>query len=288
MVRRIATTRGVLVLGVLIALAVPAATLPRLPEISPWPLVAGVVPWIIGKYLLCPLRWRVLSTNFAGAPRDRRWYLRAFAESELLGLLTPGNIGGDLWRIKRLTGAGVRRGDAVLSVGADLLVAALGMSAFVAFAATSVPRPLLYAGIGLVVVALGAVLMMRRKFPSLLPSGPLPRPRALIVGVLLSAGYELSIAGMLLGTMAATGHPLAPLAALAAFGASELAGVMPGVNGASPRDGALVVALVALGVPWLAAAAAITLRATLAWLPALTLGGLSLWLLRRQPVPATA
>lgn len=283
MVRRIVQSRVALVLGVLVALAIPATTLPRLPEISPWPLLAGLAPWIVGKYVLCPLRWRVLTTTLPAAPTERRWYLRAFAEGELLGLLTPGAIGADLWRVKRLTGAGVRRGDAVLSVGADLLVAAVGTGVFVAFAATRVPGPLLYGSAGVVVVAVGAVLLTRRTFPSLLPTGPLPRPRTLVIGLLLSAGYQLSIAGMLLGTVAATGHPLAPLTVLAACSASELAGVVPGVNGASPRDGALVVVLVAFGVPWLAAAAAITLRATLAWLPALSLGGLSLWLLRRQP-----
>ena len=61
-----------------------------------------------------------------------------------------------------------------------------------------------------------------------------------------------------------------------------------GPNGASPREAALVVALAALGVPWLAATAAVTIKATLAWLPALTLGGISLLLLRRQTgAPAT-
>lgn len=283
MLHRIVHSRVTLALGVLIALAVPALTLPRLPEVDPWPLLAGLVPWIVGKYVLCPLRWRILTTSLPGAPTQRRWYLRAFAESELLALLTPGGIGGDLWRVKRLTGAGLRRGDAVLSVGVDLLVAALGVSAFVAFAATRVPGPLLYGSAALVMGVTGAVLLTRRTFPTLLPTGPLPRPRAVILSLLLAACYQLSIAGMLLGTIAATGHPLGPMAVLAAFGASELAAVVPGVNGASPRDGALVVALVAFGVPWLAAAAAITLRAALAWLPALTLGGISLWLLRRQP-----
>ena len=81
--------------------------------------------------------------------------------------------------------------------------------------------------------------------------------------------YQLSIAGLLLGTVAATGHTLSPLAVLGAFGASQLAGAVPGPNGASPRDGALVVALAALGVPWEAAAAAVALKAALAWLPAL-------------------
>jgi hypothetical protein len=97
----------------------------------------------------------------------------------------------------------------------------------------------------------------------------------------LSLGYQLSIAGLLAGTVAATGHSLSPLAALGAFGASQLAGAIPGPNGASPRDAALVVALASLGVPWGAAIAAVALKASLAWLPALAIGGVSLLLFRR-------
>jgi hypothetical protein len=99
--------------------------------------------------------------------------------------------------------------------------------------------------------------------------------------LLLSAAYQLSIAALLLGTLTATGHTPAPLAVLGAFGASQLAGAVPGPNGASPRDAALIVALAALGIPWVAAAAAVTLKATLAWLPALFLGGPSLLVTRR-------
>ena len=91
--------------------------------------------------------------------------------------------------------------------------------------------------------------------------------------------------------MVATGHSVSPLAVMGAFGASQLAGALPGPNGASPRDAALVVALVAIGVPWVAATAAVTLKAALAWAPALVLGGVSLLLTRRAlrsgtPLPA--
>ena len=61
----------------------------------------------------------------------------------------------------------------------------------------------------------------------------------------LSTAYQLSIAALLMGTIDATGHDLSPLAVLGAFGASQLAGAVPGPNGASPRDGALVAALMA-------------------------------------------
>ena len=280
--RAVVQSRVTLVLCVAITLAVPAITLPRLPSVSPWPLLLGLLPWVVGKYVLCPLRWQALTPVGAGEPRRRGWFLRAYAESELLGLLTPGHIGADAWRVHRLTGSGLGRGDALMSVGADRLVGAAGLIAFVAFAFPSMPTTMLWPAAGLGVLLLVVGLVVRRLRPDLMPSGPLPRPRALLVGLVLSAGYQLTIAGLLLGTVAATGHMLSPLAILGAFGASQVAAAVPGPNGASPRDGALVVALVALGIPWVAAAAAVALKAVLAWLPALALGGVSLWLRRRQ------
>lgn len=280
-------SRTALVVGILISLAVPALTLPRLPHVALLPIVLGLVPYVVGKYLLCPLRWRAL-TN---ATLSRGWHIRAYAESELLGLLTPGHVGADLWRLKRLSGGGLARGDAVTSVAADRLVGAIALAAFVGFAGAELPVRMLAIAGAVSLVALVAVLVLRRVRPGLLPMGPMPRPRALLHGLWLSACYQLSIAGLLLGTIAATGQHISPIALLGAFGASQIAGAVPGPNGASPREGALVVALAALGVPWTAAAAAVALKATLAWLPALALGGASLYLTRRaalRPALATA
>jgi hypothetical protein len=60
---------------------------------------------------------------------------------------------------------------------------------------------------------------------------------------------------------------------MAVYAASQLAGVVPGLHGASPRDAALAAGLVTLGVPWSAALGAIGLMTLTAWLPALALGG---------------
>ena len=280
--RAVVQSRVTLVLCLALTVAVPVVTLPRLPSVSPWPVVLGLLPWVVGKYVLCPLRWRTLTPAGPEGRLSRGWHFRAYAESELLGLLTPGHVGADVWRVHRLSKTGLGRGDAVMSVGMDRLVGAIGLAVFVAFAATTLPTRMVLVAAGVGVALLVGVLVVRRLRPQWLPSGPLPRPRALFVGLLLSSGYQLTIAGMLLGTIAATGHSLSPLALLGAFGASQLAAAVPGPNGASPRDGALVVALVALGLPWVAAAAAVTLRAVLAWLPALALGGVSLLLRRRQ------
>jgi hypothetical protein len=275
--RAIVHSRTTLVLGVAISILVPVITLPRLPHVTVWPIVLGLLPWVVGKYVLCPLRWRALTNRDLGRP----WFFRAYAESELLGLLTPGHVGADVWRMHRLSKAGLRRGDALASVGTDRLVGAIGLAAFVAFAGAALPVRMLVTAGGLAVAALVVLLVVRRVRPDLMPTQPLPRPRQLVHGLVLSAGYQLTIAGLLLGTLAATGHTLSPLQMLGAFGASQIAGAVPGPNGASPRDGALVVALVALGVPLAAAAAAVTLKAAVAWLPGLTLGGVSLALTRR-------
>lgn len=276
--RALLHSRIVLILGVAVSVLVPVLTLPRLPAISPWPVVLGLLPWILGKYVLCPLRWRALTD----AALSRRWHLRAYAESELLGLLTPGHVGADVWRIHRLTGTGLARGDALMSVGSDRLVGAIGLAVFVGFAGTALPSGMLMIAIGVAVLALVALVVIGRIRPGLLPRRQaLPRPRQLLHALVLSTAYQLSIAGLLLGTVAATGHELSPLALLGAFGASQIAGALPGPNGASPRDGALVVALVALGVPWAAAAAAVAVKAAVAWVPALALGGVSLFLTRR-------
>jgi glycosyltransferase 2 family protein len=284
-------SRPVLIIGIAVSLLVPALTLPRLPHVAMLPVLLGLLPWTVGKYLLCPLRWRVL-TN---AGLSRRWHLRAYAESELLGLVTPGHVGADLWRMHRLTRSGLQRGDAVMSVGADRLVGAIGLAVFVGFAGTTLPTRAVLGALGLGLVAVVAALVVRRVRPEWLPSKPLPRPRQLAHALLLSAGYQVSIAALLLGTVAATGNSVSPLALMGAFGASQLAGAVPGPNGASPRDAALVVALVAIGVPWMAATAAVTLKAAVAWAPALVLGGVSLPLTRRAlragtslPVPAAS
>ena len=270
-------SRVVVVLGIAIAVLVPALTLPRLPHVTLWPVLLGLVPWVIGKYVLCPLRWHALTD----AGLSRWWHVRAYAEAELLGLFTPGHVGADLWRIRRLTRGGLGRPDALTSVGLDRLVGAIGLAAFVGFAGTALPLRMLVVAVGVSIAVIAAALILRRLRPDLLPRRPLPRPKQLTHALLLSAGYQLSIAVLLFGAVSATGYPVSPLALLGAFGASQLAGAIPGPNGASPRDAALVVALVALGVPWVAAAGAVTLKAVLAWLPALLLGGVSLVLTRR-------
>jgi hypothetical protein len=261
------------VAGVLVAVVVALWSLHRVPGASWPPALLGLVPWVIGKYVLCPLRWHALSVG----GRTRRWHLRVYAESELLGLASPGHVGADLWRVRRLeTQASLSRACAVAEVGLDRLIGAIGLSVFVLLAGSTLPPRLIVAALGIasVIFAAGVVLMRRR--PGLLAARPWPPLRVVLLGVGLSVAYQLSIIGLLLGTVGAMGGDPHPLALIGVFGASQVAGIIPGVNGASPREGALVVGLASLGIAWQAALGAVALTALLAWAPALLFGGGSL------------
>jgi hypothetical protein len=275
-VSRILHSRWLFVAAAVLAVAVPALTLPSLPHVSLLPVLLGLLPWVVGKYVLCPLRWHALSES----GQRRRWHLRAYAESELLGLLTPGHVGADIWRTKRLTKTGMHVPSAVAEVGLDRLVGALGLALFVGVAGATLPTHMLVVALGIGAAVLLGALVVRRIRPSLLPRRELPTPGKLARGLVLSLGYQLTIAALLYGTVSATGHQVSPVALLGAFGASQIAGAVPGPNGASPRDGALVAALMGLGLPWQAALGSVTLMASIAWAPALLLGGTSLLLAR--------
>ncbi|RZS82807.1 lysylphosphatidylglycerol synthase-like protein [Motilibacter rhizosphaerae] len=274
-------------LAAAVAVAVPAVTLPRLHAVSPWPALLGLAVWTAGKYVLCPLRWH----GFSESGRGRRWHTAAYAESELLGLLTPGHIGADLWRVKRLSAVGLQRSSAVAEVGLDRVVGALGAAVFVGLAGTALPVRLLLGVLGAVALGGVALLGVALLRPEWLPRRPLPSLRSLAKGLLLSIGYQASVLALLLGTLHSAGASADPVAVLGALGASNLAGVLPGPQGAGPRDAALVIALVGLGIPTLTAVAAVALKATLAWGPALLLGGGCLLVAkvrRRRSGPALA
>jgi hypothetical protein len=266
--------RAFAIVSVLVAVAVPVFTLREVPRFTVWPVLLGLVPFVIGKYVLCPLRWHAVSVS----GRDRRWHLRVHAESELLGMLTPGHVGGDMWRMRQLTKQGMPKMLAATDVGLDRFVGAVGLTLFVGLAAAALPlRMLLVAG-GAAGLTFVVALVVKRIKPQWVPDRRMPSPGRLALAVVLTIAYQASIVLLLLATINATGHTVNPFGLIGAFGASQLAGAVPGPQGASPRDAALVVALAALGVPWAVALGAVTLKATLAWGPALLLGGGFLWL----------
>src|SRR4051794_38978480 len=179
----------------------------RVPHATWLPALVGLLPWAVGKYVLCPLRWHALSVS----GRSRRWHLRVYAESELLGLLSPAHAGADLWRMHKLQSTGMQRTSALAEVGLDRMIGASGLTLFVLGAGATLPRPVLAASIGIAVGCIALALLVRRFRPGLLAERPLPRPAVALQGIVLSMGYQLTILGLFMGTTAAMGQEVQPL-----------------------------------------------------------------------------
>jgi glycosyltransferase 2 family protein len=280
---RARAARWLMAAGLVVAIAVSLWSMRRVPHATWQPALIGLAPWVVGKYLLCPLRWHALSCS----GRNRRWHLRVYAESELLGLVSPAHLGADLWRMHLLQRTGMNRPSALAEVALDRLIGALGLTVFVVVSGATLPLRVVAAAVGLAAGVLIVLRVVRRFRPGILAGRPMPPLPVVLRGIAISIAYQLTIMGMLIGTVAAMGEVVHPLALLGVFGASQVAGILPGVNGASPREGALVVGLASVGVPWQAALGAVALTALLAWVPALLLGGAG-FLVRRLRRPALA
>jgi hypothetical protein len=265
----VVTNRAVQITALVVAVALSLWNVERVPHTAVLPAVVGLLPFAIGKYVLCPLRWHALSSS----GRSRRWHLRAYAESEILGLISPWHAGADLWRIHRLESTGIRRSAAVAGVALDRFVGAVGLIFAVAFCGVTLPRVVLVAALGVAAALLVGALIVHRRHPGLAGRWPWPSPKVFAAGVALSVGYQATILGLLIGALQAVGDSVSAFQLIAVFGASQIAGALPGVHGASPREGALVAGLASIGVPWTAAFGAVALTALLYWIPALLLGG---------------
>lgn len=268
------TSRAVRGVALVLVVAVAAFSFEHVPSIDVGPVLYGLVPWTLGTYLLCPLRWHSIS----GSGRGRRWHLRVYAESELLGLLTPAHSGADLWRVRRLRDTGLVRRAAVAEVGIDRGLAGAGLLAFTALSGGGLPPEVLGPVVGVLAVVAGAFVVRRRRGRT--GARPLPAPRTLLAGVALSLGYQVAMFGLVVGCSRAVGLGVGLLTLLGAFGAAQVASLLPGMHGCSAREGAFIAGLVASGTSLSGAVGLVSVITVAAWVPALALGGGSL-LLRR-------
>jgi hypothetical protein len=268
--RRLAANRWLRLASVVVPLAVSVGLLSRVPRISLLPLLPAVAVWTLGKYVLCPVRWMLVSRNGRGL----WWHLRTYAEGELLGLASPAHVGADLWRGSRLVGAGMEPFHAGGVIAVDRLIGAVALVLVGALVGVTLPArtavPVFVVGL----VAVGLVLIVRRRRPAV--GRAWPGWRAAAAGVGLSLAYQVTAVALLVGAVTATGHRAGPIEVATLYAASQLATLVPGLNGLSAREGALAAALVSTGASWSAALGAVALVAVVAWGPATVLGGSSL------------
>ncbi len=285
-VQRLATRRLVRIVLFALPLAIAAVAVTHLPRVTLWPVAVGLVPWISARYLLSPLRWHAISSS----GRGRLWHIRVYAEAEFLGVLSPARAGADLWRLRMLRRTGLATPHAVGEIAMDRLLGGVGLVLFVAATGTVLPPVLLYGALAAAAVTLVAAVVVHRR-----RDGGLPRPRrlpparTLLAAVAMGFAYQMLSTGVLVGSVYSVGHPVDPWQLFAVFGASQIAGLLPGVHGAGPREGALVYGLVSLGVPLASALGAISLATAITLVPPLLAGGSSLaWRSARGGRTATA
>jgi hypothetical protein len=257
--------RLVPVLGIVAAVA----SWSHLPRMQLEPALVGLACWTVGNYLVCPLRWKSVSSR----NRSLAWYARVFAEGELLGMLTPQHAGADLWRIRQLVADGADKSAAVVEVAADRLAGGVMIVVLGLIAGMTVPaRWWPIAGAVAATVA-AAVWFTRRLWHPRVAHVQRPRGWAFVRSAAISALYQLGYLGFILGLVGAVGHQVDPLAAMSVLGLSQAAGMLPGIHGAGPKEGAMAGGLVALGLPLAAAVSVVALGAALTWVPAVVVGG---------------
>lgn len=268
--RRLAGNRWLRLAAAVVPLAVSIGVLTRVPRISVLPLLPAVAVWAVGKYLLCPVRWLLVSRNGRGL----WWHVRAYAEGELLGLASPGHVGADLWRAGRLVNAGMEALHAGGVIAVDRLIGGVALVLTGAVVGVTLPAAVAVPVFVVVAVAAVVIVVVRRRRPAI--GRAWPGFRAAAAGVGLSMLYQVTAVALLVGAVRATGHGAGPLTLAALYAGSQLATLLPGLNGLSAREGALAAALVSTGAPWPAALGAVALVALVAWGPATLLGGSSL------------
>ena len=252
-----------------VGIVVAVGTFSHLPHMRLEPALVGLACWTVGNYLVCPLRWSAVSTR----GKSLRWYVRVFAEGELLGMLTPQHAGADLWRVRQLVTAGSTKGSAVAEIAADRLSGGVMIAVLGVLAGMTVPaRWWPIAGAVLAAVAL-AVWCTRRWWQPRVMELQRPKGWAVVRAAAISALYQLGYIGFVIGLVAAVGHHVGLLGAASVLGLSQAASLLPGVHGAGPKEGAMTGGLVALGLPLAAAVSVVALAAALAWLPAVVVGG---------------
>lgn len=250
----------------LLGIAAGVESLRHVHAVTLLPLLVAVAVWTLANYCANVLRWRSVS----GRDLSLGWYVRVFAEGELLGLLTPQHAGALWWRARQLKRTGADTAGVVAELTADRLCSGVTVVAALLVGSAALPPPARMAAFAVVALIVAALVLTRRSWRHRLPTLD-SRRAARWVGysLLFQAGYVAFV----IDAVAAVGVAVPAGSLLGVLAAAQVASVLPGVHGAGPKEGVLAGGLVALGASHGAALAVVGLLVGLVWVPALLLGG---------------
>lgn len=236
-----------------------------------WRLAAPAIVCLSAVHLLGVAAWVFLSSQLCGAALPWRYAARSYYAAQVLGSVTPANIGADAYRIHSATKKSCGLERAAVPVAGQRVTSYLALLALGAFASCFVPLP---DGFTLMMVILGGALIAAiglgwgvlrfapgaRQWAAQLARGigltvvwpQMPRPRLLrgLAGgfalALLFHATSLLLTYVLVLSVSGSADTLPTLAALAI---ARLSILLPfSVNGLGFQEGALTILLPQLGV----------------------------------------
>ena len=267
-----------------------------------WRLAAPAIVGLSAVQLLGVAAWVFLSSQLSRAPLPWRYAARSYYAAQVLGSVTPANIGADAYRIHSATkgSGGLER--AALPVAGQRVTSYLALLALGALASCIVPFPdgfaltmAMLGGALIVVVALGwgvlrlvpkakqRVAQLARRLGLTAFGAEMPRLRLLrgLTGgfalALLFHGISLFLTYVLVLSVSGSADMFPTLAALAI---ARLSILLPfSVNGLGFQEGALTILLPQVGVSAEAALAVSALNR----LGLLLTVGLGIWAMGTRP-----
>jgi glycosyltransferase 2 family protein len=253
-------------------------------------IVTAAVLTLTGVHIVAALNWRSIVARLGGDPMSRLAAIRAYYASQALGGITPGNLGGDAYRVVAVRSVGGDWADAAMGVLVQratsfAALAILGLVALVALPdVVGVAAPLIVAAVGLALLLAVPVLVLLRRGRHLAGIG---RRRLFVAAMSLGLGggalFHVIAIGASYALVIAVDPSASGVSIVAALTLARLSLAVPiAPSGIGVQEGALAALFILLGAsPETAVAASLLGRLSL-----LTTTGIGLALVARRRSPS--
>lgn len=267
-----------------------AGALDRASRADPLIVVVAIIV-LTSVHLVAALNWRTIVARLGGVPLTRRSAIRAYYASQALGGITPGNLGGDAYRVVAVRSAGGDWAGAALGVLVQRATsfAALGLLGVVALAALpnvlDIAGPLIASAVGLaVVLTIPGLLVLRRRRGVAGTTGRPALSAATLIGLAGGAAFHAFAIAASYALVIAVDPHVSGIAILAAVALARLSLAVPiAPSGIGVQESVLAALFVLLGAsPETAVAASLLGRLAL-----LTTTAIGLALVARRPTWTT-